>query len=136
MRKNIFIVLAFSFMLAVFPSSVSASDVYLNRNSTWGGNLADVYYGSLALGDIDNDGRAEVIDSSGTIHKWIAGRLHAQMSLGETIGEDLHYGLESIYVGDIFGDGHNRVIFTGRCSSPGETRCYYPRMYVVSAGDL
>jgi hypothetical protein len=87
----------------------------------------------FTVGDIDNDGRVEVIDSTGTVHRWITDRLLPQMNLIEAVGESFHYGLENIYIGDIYGDGRNRVIFTGRCFSPGEMRCNYPRMYVVSA---
>ncbi len=117
----------------VFQITEDHYDLVYEKSAVFSSNLVHSPFYFFTIGDIDNDGRAEVIDSSGAVHRWIADRLHPQMNLIETVEESFHYGLENVYIGDIYGDGRNRVIFTGRCFSPGEMQCNYPRMYVVSA---
>jgi hypothetical protein len=84
-------------------------------------------------GDIDGDGAAEIVESSGEIYEWTGERLSSQANLLDAVGKNLCYGLESIYIGDLFGDGQNRIVFTGRYADEGEicSDTRPPRMYVV-----
>jgi|GEM_PF-3020567 len=86
----------------------------------------------FAVGDVDNDGRTEVISSAGELYKWTNNQLVPQTNLIAAIGEDFYHGLESIYIGDVYGDGQNKVVFTARYFDSVEHRpALSPRMYVV-----
>jgi hypothetical protein len=81
-------------------------------------HYSHLYY-FFAAGDIDGDGAAEIIESSGEVYEWVDDRLSSRANLVEDTGKDLYYGLESIYIGDLFGDGQSRIVFTGRYAEGG-----------------
>lgn len=90
---------------------------------------------SFTMGDVDNDNSDEIIDNTGAIYNWNNNRLCYQGNLAEAVGNDLFYGLESIRISDVYGDGKNRIIFTGRYAKNTEETCpdfCKPRLYVVS----
>jgi hypothetical protein len=87
----------------------------------------------FAVGDADNDGLIEIVSDSGGVYKWVNDRLCYQANLLEEIGQDVTYGLESVYIEDVYGSGQNKIVFTRRYSSEGEPclDCSAPWMYVV-----
>ena len=93
----------------------------------------------FVTGDVDNDGLTEIIDNRGSVYKWNSNQLCYQGNLIEAIEQDLEYGLEGMYIGDVYGNGENKIIFTGRYShdAPEAKTCLNeyactPQMYIVS----
>ncbi|MCX6817449.1 MAG: VCBS repeat-containing protein [Candidatus Aenigmarchaeota archaeon] len=111
------------FFLTIFLlTSTTVSAQYLNENVSWESNLTAIYYSSLALGDIDNNGYLDLL----TIGKSENGILtQIYTNNGTNFQENntwkvnltnVHYG--SIALGDIDNDGDLDLALSG-CSSGG-----------------
>ena len=95
------------------------------------------YVGTLyfVAGDIDNDGKEDIVDAKGRMYTWNGSQLCDQGNVIRAAGLKLQRGLESIFVGDVYGDGQNRLVFTGRPmeekDDEGHLTYPMPGMYVI-----
>ena len=68
----------------------------------------------FVAGDIDNDGQEDIVDGKGRVYSWNGSRLCYQGDVMEAVGLELQYGFESIFVGDVYGNGQNRLVVLAR----------------------
>lgn len=112
-KKKYLILIIF---LVILPIISSSSKISLSRDNVWSINLSGVFYSSLALGDIDNDGDYDMISmgciTGGFTDCTIADKIRVYMNNGTTFKEDLSWetnttnlGYGSLSLGDIDNDG-------------------------------
>jgi len=91
----------------------------------------------FAVGDADNDGKDEILASNGELYDWGDGDMVSNINVMKAKNKDFCLGLESIYIGKVYNNEQNRIIFTARDSTKGDTFCpdaSSPQMYIVNLG--
>ena len=109
-----------------------------------GGSSLDMFGSSLAGGDLDGDGRAELIvgaygdDAGGTdagaVHVFSGATGALLYSMSGSAGE--HFGFAVAFVPDTDGDGLGDVLVGARAADPGATNAGAARLYSGATGTL
>ena len=123
------IVISIFFSLIIFAKFVNATDISLIENSTLESNLTPVYQSSLVAGDLNNDGKIDILAAG--YDNTVSPKVKVYINNGTTLIENSTWdeNLTAVYrgsvaLGDIDNDGDLDLVLTGNNGSGGISKVY------------